>query len=166
MNNLQNNAYFGHGENILLTMLADDNESVQRRAVDKALQIEQYEDNKGRADEIMSFSAHMTKVRKFKIPKIDFNAESYDTLINVDQECKTESLLKLPYNKIEGIRKSPEKFSHPCHNQAVEKHVTLVTEASSNVVGFKSRDGLIRQKIRSRKLMKSFDSKNQFLGLN
>ena len=81
MNNFQNNAYFAHGENILLTMLTDDDESVRGRAVDKVLQIRQYEDNIGRTDENLSSSANMTKVRKFKIPKIDFNAQSYDTSI-------------------------------------------------------------------------------------
>ena len=95
MNNLQNNVYFVHGENILLTMLADDNKSVQGHAADKVTQIIQYEDNTGRADENMSSSAHMTKVRKFKIPEIVFNAQTYGTLININEECMTEPPLQL-----------------------------------------------------------------------
>ena len=105
MNNLQNNAYFTHEENSLVTMLADDDESVQGRAVDKVLQIRQHQDNAARVDENMPLSSHMTKVCKFKISKIDFHTQSCDTLINIDEECITKSrlLLKLPYNKIEGI---------------------------------------------------------------
>ena len=57
---------------------------------------------------------------------------------------------------------APLKVSHPCHNQAVEHHIKLVSEASSVTTGFASRDGLIRQRIKSRHLMKRFDTKKQF----
>ena len=50
----------------------------------------------------------------------------------------------------------------PCHNYAVERHIKLVFEASAAVTGFKNRDGLIRQKIGSRKLIKTFITKKQF----
>ena len=30
----------------------------------------------------------------------------------------------------------PLRLNHPCHNQAVERHLKLVTEASLFVVGF------------------------------
>ena len=43
-----------------------------------------------------------------------------------------------------------------CHNQDVEQHVKLVTEASMSVAGHEKRDDLIRQRIRSRKLIKCF----------
>ena len=49
-----------------------------------------------------------------------------------------------------------------CHNQAVERHVKLVTEASASVSSFERRDGLIRQKIKSRKLQKVFEAKQDF----
>jgi len=56
----------------------------------------------------------------------------------------------------------PLVLQHPCHNQAVERHVKLVTEASV-VTGYEKRDGMIRQKIQSRLLMRKFDSKQQFV---
>ena len=43
---------------------------------------------------------------------------------------------------------------HPCHNQRVQHHVKLVTEALASVAGHDNRDGMIGQKIRSRKLAK------------
>ena len=52
-------------------------------------------------------------------------------------------------------------MSH-CHNQSVERHVKMVTEAAAQVEGFERRDGLIRQKIKSRKLLKKFGTKVQF----
>ena len=54
------------------------------------------------------------------------------------------------------------QLDHPCHNQCVERHVKTVTEAAAQVEGFERRDGLIRQKIKSRKLLKKFDTKVQF----
>ena len=46
--------------------------------------------------------------------------------------------------------------------QAVKRHFNLVTEASSVTIWFASRGGLIRQQIKSRHLMKRFDTKKQF----
>ena len=52
-------------------------------------------------------------------------------------------------------------MEHLCHNQAVERHIKPVSEASAAVAGFKNRDELIRQKIRSRKQIKIFNTKQQ-----
>jgi len=57
----------------------------------------------------------------------------------------------------------PLVLQHPCHNQAVERHVKLVTEAASVVTGYEKRDGMIGQRIQSRLLMTKFDSKQQFV---
>ena len=57
------------------------------------------------------------------------------------------------------------KLDHPCHNQAVERHVKAVTEVSGQVVGYERRDGLIRQKLKSRMIIKKFDTKQQFVAL-
>lgn len=55
------------------------------------------------------------------------------------------------------------KFSKfPCHTQAVERCVKLVTEASITVAGENAHDGLIRTKILSRSLMPSYDCKAEF----
>ena len=64
--------------------------------------------------------------------------------------------------EIEQCRARPLKLDHPCHNQSVERHVKLVTEASAQVEGFARRDGMIQQKIKSRKLLKTFNTKMQF----
>ena len=63
---------------------------------------------------------------------------------------------------IEQCRIRPLQLDHPCHKQCVERHVKMVTEAAAQVKGFERRDGLIRQKIKSRKLLKKFDTKVQF----
>ena len=50
----------------------------------------------------------------------------------------------------------------PCHTQAVERHVKLVTEVAKTVCGQKSRDGFIRARVASRQLMQTFESKRDF----
>ena len=51
---------------------------------------------------------------------------------------------------------------YPCHTQAVERAIKLVSEAAGSVVGADSRDGYIRQKIRSRKEVCLKGSKKNF----
>ena len=51
---------------------------------------------------------------------------------------------------------------YPCHTQAVERCVKLVTEASSAVCGVKARDGFIRVRLESRKIMPYFNTKSQY----
>ena len=51
---------------------------------------------------------------------------------------------------------------HPRHKQSVEQHIKLVAEESAQVAGFDTRHGVIRQKNKSRKLMKTFATKKQF----
>ena len=51
----------------------------------------------------------------------------------------------------------------PCHTQAVERCVKLVTEASQKVCGPGSRDGYIRSTLLSRSVMPSFSKKSDFL---
>ena len=63
---------------------------------------------------------------------------------------------------VKAIAEVPLVLDHPCHNQCVERHVKLVSEACSSVCSFSRRDGLIRQKIKSRKLMRRCDNKGQY----
>ena len=56
-----------------------------------------------------------------------------------------------------GFKMNIAKF--PCHSQAVERHIKLVTEASATVCGQETRDDFIRTQIQSRKELPKFDSK-------
>ncbi|GBM95908.1 hypothetical protein AVEN_119553-1 [Araneus ventricosus] len=53
-----------------------------------------------------------------------------------------------------------DKF--PCHTQAVERCVKMVTEASQKVVGSNCRGGFIRTTLLSGSPMPSFSSKSYF----
>ena len=63
--------------------------------------------------------------------------------------------LKHSFNKeTEAFQQHKHNLEDPCHNRPFERHIKLVSEALAAVAGFKDRDGHIRQKIRSRKLIK------------
>ncbi|KAK4871690.1 hypothetical protein RN001_015814 [Aquatica leii] len=58
--------------------------------------------------------------------------------------------------------KEIEILKFPCHTQAVERCIKLVTEASSLVCGAEARDGFIRARISSRTAMPKFNTKSEF----
>ena len=93
------------------------------------------------------------------VPQVNFQAKSYHEMVNINASNVFEPplLQHLTDDDIESIR-SPVKFLHPCHNQAVEWHTKLVSEASLSVCGFTKGDGIICQKLRSRKVMKSYNN--------
>ena len=145
---LQQNACFAHHENILHAMLADNDYNVCLLAVNKILSIRVSKknlDNVGCDEEV--------DVKKFIIPKINTNAKTYYSLSSLSlKDMHEPPALKHILNKeIEAFQQHKRNLEHPCHNQAVERHIKLVSEASAAVAGFKNRDGLIRQKIQSRK---------------
>ena len=51
---------------------------------------------------------------------------------------------------------------YPCHTQVVERCVKLVTEASSAVYGQNARDGFIRVRLESRRIMSQFNTKADY----
>ena len=72
------------------------------------------------------------------------------------------AIAHLTNDSIEDCRMKPLLLYHSCPNQTVERHVKLVTEAFTQVAGFERRDEIIKQKIKSRSLMKICDNKMQF----
>ena len=112
--------------------------------------------------EIPTFA--QSTVRKFVIPKINFKAETYPDLIDWEKVSFTEPPITLQFSneKLQSLIDSPlSVLKFLCHTQQVERAIKLVTEAASSVIGPKSRDGYIRQPIRSRKDV-SMQSKQQF----
>ena len=76
---------------------------------------------------------------------------------------KPPAIKHLLNKEIEAFQHHKLNLEDPCHNQAVERHVKLVSKASAAVAGFKIRDGFIRQKIRSKKTIKTFSTKNNLM---
>src|ERR1043165_6172966 len=89
-------------------------------------------------------------LRKFSIPTLNFNAQSYIDLIDWQLIDVTEPPLfaDVPVDEIEMLVASGETPvmdfpRYPCHTLAVERCVMLVTEASASVCGKNARDGFI-----------------------
>ena len=57
------------------------------------------------------------------------------------------ALKHLLNKEIEAFQQHILNLKHPCHKQAVERHIKLVFEASAAVAEFKNRDRRIGQKI-------------------
>lgn len=107
-------------------------------------------------------------VRKFTVPKLNVDALDY-----IDLYWEVETVLEPPITKklsnaeilcfLDGsssiVFESP-KF--PCHTQATERRVKLVTEASSSTCDETRRDGFILARTSSRNLNPAFNSKSQY----
>ncbi|XP_031339102.1 uncharacterized protein LOC116167737 isoform X2 [Photinus pyralis] len=151
---IQRNSFFAHSENVLLAMLQDERGHIQELALRRIMKARKT--NKGK------------KVREFITPKLNFEANEYYDLIDWTTEKIYEPPITQKYTDSEILQKitsanfkvTVEEF--PCHSQAVERGVKLVTEASSAVCGSKARDGYIRARIKSRTEVPKFDTKSQF----
>lgn len=151
---IQRNAYFAHVENVLLCMLQDDRKHIRELAQRKIKKARK--DYKGKS------------IRTFKIPELNFEADDYISLINWQQSAVTEPPMTKAFsnNELENFITEKHKFDiqkFPCHTQAVERCIKLVTDASLAVCGHHKRDGYIRSVIESRREIPAFNTKRDFL---
>ena len=101
-----------------------------------------------------SHALNSSSIRLFDVPTLNLEANAYYEL--------AIAIASLTDREIEECLKKPLVLQYPCHKQSVERHVKLVVEESAQVAGFDTRDGVIRQKIKSHKRMKTFATKKQF----
>lgn len=147
------NAYFAHPEN--LSMITDpENPRYRELAVRRII--------KARTNK-------QQEVRFFRVPAINFKATNYTELINWQECTVTEPPLTRDIEDAELQFMLKEKVvpvvyleKYPCHTQAVERTVKLVTEASGKVCGAESRDGHIRARLQARANLPSFENKGQY----
>jgi hypothetical protein len=151
---IQRNAYFAHPENLLLAMAFDERDHVRQLALRRILKARQQQ---------------RTGVRKLVIPQISFEAADYTELISWMDVDVTEPPLfsQIPTNEISGrIFETNDALlpliNVPCHTQAVERHVKLVTEASQSVCGERARNGFLKNRIASREQMNTFNNKKDY----
>jgi hypothetical protein len=153
-NVIERNGFFAHPENILLSMLFDTRRHIRELSLRRILKARKSVDH---------------GIRTFKPPKIYFSAEDYVDII-IWNECQVTSPPILSHISNEELEARLHEnnlnlqiIDFPCHTQAVERCVKIVTEASRCVIGENSRDGFIRNRIESRSKMPSFGHKNQFV---
>ena len=68
-------------------------------------------------------------------------------MVNLDEVTEPPAIKHLNEENLNQLKSNALKLMHPCHNQAVERHLKLVSEAESQVTLFERHDGYIQQKI-------------------
>jgi hypothetical protein len=144
---IQRNAYVAHPENVLLAMMTGKRQDIRKLAYKRVLAARQTE---------------TVTLRVFKVPSIRFEAAEYFEMIDwwsadrleppLTRQISTQLLEQ--YTTRECI---PPVFSLPqlpCHTQAVERCVRLVTDACASVCE-KERDGYFRSRIESRSVCRN-----------
>ena len=125
--NIARNAYWAHPENLLLSMLTDNDEKVRQKAVDKIIALrgnEEYGDK---------------NKRRFVIPKLNFAATDYTTMIDWQEETLYEPILVTSLSSAEVLNISTAPLvlpKYPAHTQSVERLVKQTTRAAETVAGY------------------------------
>lgn len=153
---IQRNAYFAHPENLLLAMVIDKRNHIRELGYRRLLKARK-------------FASKGDPIREFVPPKLNFEAKDYTEIIHWNTCSLTPPPLLRELNDDE-IRLFVSRESKPimdfkqfpCHTQAVERCVKLVTEASNKVCGQSARDGFIRATLLSRSIMPNFSHKSEF----
>ena len=151
---LKRNSFFAHPENLLLAMITDDRIHVRKLGLRRILKAR---------------SQRVAGVRKFTVPALNYDSSDYIEMIDWQTTHITvpSLIFEVSDTVIMDWVKSNEsqivefhRFS--CQTQAVELWVKLVTQASAAVCGQTSRDGFIRSRLESRRIMPAFDTKAQY----
>lgn len=106
--------------------------------------------------------------RTFEVPKINLNSSSYIDLIDWQQNIYEPPILMNVSNEqlqdlVENGGNAVLEFMRlPCHTQAVERSVKMVTEAALSVCDKIRREGFKKSKLASRKVMPKFETKKDF----
>ena len=148
------NAYYAHPENLLLAMLDDEDENVRTKAVKiiKTIRAEHQPSHR--------------PVRPFSVPKIDYDADNYHSMIDWESLQLTEPPLTYHLSNDELELLIDEALTlapYRSHTQSVERAVKVVTDASGKVYGLVAAQGYIRSKISSRQLYKKCDTKKELI---
>jgi hypothetical protein len=155
---LKTNFFFAHSENVLLAMLG--NQLHRQRALDLIIAIR----SKPKHNEKKNKKT-LTNIRPFCCPEIKFaqiTSESNDFTAMID--LKPEKLFEPPITMNLSIAELNQFKvpTFPCHAQATERCVKLVSESSQKVIGQQNRHGVIVNTIYSRKTNQTFKSKQDY----
>lgn len=156
---LQRNGYFGHSENILLSMLADNRNHIKELALRRIVKIREQ-------------TSGLAPIRVFKLPSFNFSATEYTDLIDwsyvseppLIKQIQTDVIYRAIRNiEIVETEILPVFRKMPCHSQATERCIKLVTESCVAVCGPDKREGWIRNKLKSCNIMPVFNTKKEFV---
>ena len=154
---MQRGGWHAHSENLLLSLLGSEDEEERKFAVDIIKKV--------RGDSEFGDKS----VRDFHVPLLNFKANSLFNLIDMSDIANIHEPVQtcqISTNELDQFLLCP--FPSPdveCHTQSCERAVKETTIAASKVFGFERRDGYIRAKMKSRKLVPSVKSKKSLAGM-
>ena len=142
---IERNAFAAHPDNVLFAMLHDERAHIRELGC-RRIQNARSSDNP-------------QAVRQFAVPPINLDAtDYYDLICWFDGSTDITSPPVLRDIVTGDIAQLPRSFSFPCHTQSVERMIRVVTEASLQVVGQVSRDGLIKSRLQARSQRSKFNT--------
>ena len=148
---MNDNSHFAHAENVSIACLSDPEEEVRRKGVQYILEARR----QFKADE---------DVGKFIPREVNFASERFCNLIELETAEKWEPPVTKDLSEeviLSALAQPLILDAYPNNTQAVEQMVRVVTEVAPLRVGYDGRHRLIVQKLKSRKLVGSFNSKMQ-----
>ena len=104
-------------------------------------------------------------IKKVILPKFKFYATNYHHKIDWNTKLKTEPPFLPSLSDEEVLRILVNPLSAPKwpnHSQSVERGIRVMTEACTEVAGYKARDSCIKQRLSSRRIMPTFRTKKYF----
>ena len=100
------------------------------------------------------------------VPLLNWEADNLTNLIVWDNPYEPNVTCSKSKDELYQLLEKPLVVEPlPCHTQSIERVIREVSIASENVYGFEKRDGYIRAKIESRKLVPEHTSKKSLLGM-
>ena len=152
----QRNGYFGHVENLLLSMITDERPRIRELSLRRILKARRHK---------------RTSIRTFKVPNLNLSADDYIDLIDwqsneaISEPPVTSGISDDDLLKFINTKETPSiAFPRlPCLTQAVVRCIKMVTEASAAVCGAERRDEYIKVKMKSRGIMPFFNTKSDYV---
>lgn len=156
---IQNNSYFAHSENVLLSMLFDDRKDIRKLALQKILKCRDECETSG--------------LRVYVKPTINFDCTDYVHMINLDDQnvlSEPPFTRSIPYEHLlqylEDIDDEDPPFPDPqipCHIQGTERHVQLLAKVVKRSIE-KNREGIMASISESREKVTRMESRQDFEG--
>ena len=154
-NVLNRNSFWAHPENIIISMMGDDDREVRRQAVNWV---------KRARDEFDP----VNHPRQFIPPQVDFTATSYTKMVDWDSLPCTEPPLTRDMSEAEleeVVEKAHMFEAFPNHTQQVEAMVRVVDQSAPNRATHEARDSLIQEILESRKQCPKVNNKRDWMDL-
>jgi len=148
---LRNNSHLAHPENIFLSMLTDSRKQCREKAIQQVIEARQVTSR---------------ELRNFQLPRsLNIEADDYMNMINCESEPITSPPILGNVTKedlLQALDGTLPMDPIPCHSQGVEHAVNLMTQAAQSRIGYVNRHKLILNVQESRKILPTFDWKDQW----